>query len=108
MTVYCRNSNKSVFKVDIKPDETMKEVAGKIQDKGGLIPCHVSVTMVNNVCDCGKRIEHLLLESLDNPIDIEIDSGLEIDKAMEDSFTYVSRLYAEAKLKQVRNEIWVT
>ena len=54
--------------MDIKPDKTMKEVAAKIQDKGGLIPCHVSVTKVNNVCDCGKRIEHLLLESLDNPI----------------------------------------
>ena len=53
--------------MDIKPDKTMKEVATKVQDKDGLNPCHVSVTMVNNVCDCGKRIEHFLLESLDNP-----------------------------------------
>ena len=68
MKVYYRNSNKNIFTVDIKPDKIMKEVAAKIQDKGGLIPCHVSVTKVNNVCDCGKRIEHLLLESLDNPI----------------------------------------
>ena len=36
--------------------------------------------MVNNICDCGKRIEHLLLENLDNPIDIEIDSELEINQ----------------------------
>ena len=42
--------------------------------------------MVNNVCDCGKRIEHLL-ESLDNPIETETDSELEIDNAMYDSFT---------------------
>ena len=70
--------------MDIKPDETMKEVAAKIQDKGGLNPCHVSVTMANNVCDCGKRIEHLLLESLDNLIEIEIDSELAVDNAMED------------------------
>ena len=60
MKVYYRNSNKNIFIVDIKPDETMKEAAAKIQDKGGLIPCHVSVTIVNNVCDCGKRIAHLL------------------------------------------------
>ena len=72
MKVYYRNSNKNVFTVDIIPDETMKEVASKIQDKDGLNPCHVSVTMVNNVCDCGKRIEHFLLESLDNSIEIEI------------------------------------
>ena len=83
----------------------MKEIAAKIQDKGGLNPCHVSVTMVNNVCDCGKRIEHLLLESLDNPKEIEIESELEIDNAMEDSFTFVNRLYEEAKLKQVKNEV---
>ena len=98
MKVYYRNSNKNVFTVDIKPDEIMKEVAAKIRDKGGLMPCHVSVTMVNNVYDCGKRIKHLL-ESLDNPIDIEIDSELEIDNAMKDLFTYVNRLYEEVKLK---------
>ena len=79
--------------MDVKPDETMKEVATKVQDKGGLKPCHVSVTVVNNICNCGKRIEHLLLESLDNPIEIEIESELETEKSMKDSFTYVNRLY---------------
>ena len=69
--------------MDIKPDEIMKEVAAKLQDKCGLNPWHVSVTMINNVCDCGKRIEHPLLESLDNPTETE----LEIDNAMEDPFT---------------------
>ena len=61
--------------------------------------------MVSNVCDCGKRIEHLLLESLDDPREIEIDSELGTGNAMEDSFTYVNRLYEEAKLKQVKNEV---
>ena len=56
MKVYYRNSNNDIFTADIKPDETMREVAAKIQDKGGLNPCHVSVTMVNNACDCGKLI----------------------------------------------------
>ena len=45
---------------------------------------NVTVTMLNNVCDCVKRIEHLPLECLDNPIQIEVDSELEIDNAMED------------------------
>ena len=94
MKVYYRNSKK-YFIVDIKSDKTTKEVAAKIQDKGGLNPCHVSVTMVNNVCDCGKRIEHLLLESLDNPEEIQIERDkqieLDIDNAMEDLFTFVNR-----------------
>ena len=79
--------------MDIKPDETMKEVATKVQDKGGLNPCHVSVTMVINICNWGKRIDYLLLESLDNPIEIEIELELEIEDSMKDLFTYVNRLY---------------
>ena len=93
MKICYRNRNKNIFTVDVKPDETMKEVATKVQDKGGLKPCHVNVTMVNNICNCGKRIEHLLPESLDNPIEIEIESELEIENSMKDSFTYVNRLY---------------
>ena len=61
--------------------------------------------MVNSVCDCGKRIEHILLENLDNPIETEIESELEIDNAMENSFAYVNRLSEEEKLKQVKNEV---
>ena len=63
MKVYYRNSNSNIFTMDIKPDESLKEVAAKIQYKCGPNPCHVTVTLVTNVCDCGKRIEHLLLES---------------------------------------------
>ena len=91
--------------MDIQPGKTMKEVVAKIQDKGGLKPCHVSATMVNNLCDCGKRIEYLLLESLDNPKEIEIDSELETDSGMEDSFTYINMLYEEAKLKHIKNQV---
>ena len=43
MKVYYTDSNKNIFTVDIKPHKTMKEVAAKIQDKGGLIPCHICV-----------------------------------------------------------------
>ena len=70
---YDKIPNSDVFTDDIQPDETTKGVALKIKDKGELKPSHVSVTMVNDVSDCGKRIEHLLLESLDKPIEIEID-----------------------------------
>ena len=80
MRVYYKNSNGNVFTIDIQPHKTMKEVAAKMQDKGGPKPCNIIVTMVSNICDCGKRIEHLLLENLNNPLDIEIDSVLEINQ----------------------------
>ena len=35
----------------------MNEVAAKIQLKDELNPCHISVTMVNYVCDCGMERE---------------------------------------------------
>ena len=59
--------------------------------------------MVKSVCDCGKTVEHLQLESLENPIDTQKDSELEIDIDMEDSFTYVKN--EEVKLKQIKNEV---
>ena len=62
----------------------MKEVAPKIQEKDDLKPCHVSLTMVNNVCNCEEKVEYPPLESLDNAIKIDIDS--EIDYGLEDSF----------------------
>lgn len=61
--------------------------------------------MVNSICDCGKRVEYLQLESLENPIDTQKDSELEIDIDMEDSFTQVNKLYEEAKVKQIKNEV---
>ena len=42
------------------------------------------------MCDCGKRIKHLLQERLDNLIEIEIDSKLAIDNGMENLFTHGS------------------
>ena len=106
MKVCYRTPSNNIFTVDIKPDETMKEVAAKIQYKGGLKPCHVSATMVNRFCDCGKRIEPLLLESLDNSIEIVIGLQLEIDNVMEDLFIYVNRIYEEAKSKKPKMKFW--
>ena len=60
--------------------------------------------MINNACDCGKKIEYLLLESLDNPTETGIDSELEIDNGMKDSFTYVNRLYEKVMLNHTKNE----
>ena len=42
------------------------------------------------MCDCGKRIKHLLQERLDNLIEIEIDSKVAIDNGMENLFTHGS------------------
>ena len=89
----------------IKLSETMNKVAGKIQDKGGRNPCHLGVTMVDNVYNCGKSMQYILLEGLDNPIEIEIDSELGIDNAMKESFASANSLYENTKLKQVKNEV---
>ena len=39
--------------------------------------------MVNNFCDCRKRIEHLLRESLDDTTEIQSDYEEGIDNSME-------------------------
>ena len=66
-----------------------------MQDKGDLKPCDVSVTMVNDV---------RLLKHLDNPIDLETDSQLEIDNVM----ITINRLYEQAKLFKLKMKFRVT
>ena len=66
--------------MDIQPDEPWRKQLQKSKIKS----CHVSLTMVNNVCNCQEKVKYPPLESLDNAIEIDIDS--EIDYGLEDSF----------------------
>ena len=42
----------------------MEEVTHKIQDKGGITSCNVSLYMVDFLCNSGKTVNQLLLEDI--------------------------------------------
>ena len=49
----------------------MEHVTRKIQDKGGIKSCNVSIYMVDSLCNCGKNVNQLLLEDVSVEIEIE-------------------------------------
>lgn len=44
MKVYFKWKNSSILKLEVLPDETIKDVAAKIQGKGGIMSAHVGLS----------------------------------------------------------------
>ena len=54
MKTYCKTGNVIFF--GILPQDTMEQVTHKLQNKGGMKPCNVSLYMVHSLYDCGKTV----------------------------------------------------
>ena len=57
--------------MDVLPEYTVEQVTHKIQDKGEIKPCNVSLHMIDSLCKCGKTVNQLLLEDISAEIEIE-------------------------------------
>ena len=55
----------------VLPEDTVEQVTHKIQDKGGIKPCNVSLHMGDSLCKCEKTVNQLLLEDISAEIEIE-------------------------------------
>ena len=47
-----KSKNGKAVRLEINPEETMEQITEKIQDKGGIRPCHVSLTKIDTGCYC--------------------------------------------------------
>ena len=50
MKIYFKNGNASFFGMDVLPEDTMEQVTHKIQDKGQIKSCNLSLSMVDSFC----------------------------------------------------------
>ena len=50
MKIYFKTRNASFFRMDVLPEDTMEQVTHKIQDKGGIKSCNLSLSMVDSLC----------------------------------------------------------
>ena len=94
--------------MDILPDDTMEKGKHKIQDKGGIKPCNVSLYMADSLCDCGKTVNQLLLEDISADIQIEHRTSEENDELLDNnavSMSHINFLYEEAKRNHLIHEI---
>ena len=94
--------------MDLLPEDTMEQVTYKIQDKGGIKPCNISLYMVNSLCSCRKTFNQLLLEDISAEIEIEYRPSEENDEHLDNndvSYSHINFLYEEAKRNHLIDEI---
>ena len=106
MKIYFKTGNGGLFGMDVLPEDTMEQVTHKIQDKGGIKPCNVSLYMVDSLCNCGKTVNQLLLEDIS--AEIEYRPSEENDELLDNNDVFMSRiyfLYEEAKRNHFIDEI---
>ena len=80
----------------------MEQVTHKIQDKGGIKSCNVSLYMVNSLCNCRETVNELLLEDISAEIEIEYRPSEENNELLDNndiSMSHMNFLYEEAKRK---------
>ena len=70
MKIHFKTGHESFFAMDVLPEDTIEQVTHKIQDKGGIWYCNLSLYMVDSLCNCGKTVSQLLLEDMSAGIEI--------------------------------------
>ena len=61
MKIYFKTGNGVFFGMNVLPEDTIEQVTHKIQDKGGIKPCNVSLYIINSLCNCGKSVNQALV-----------------------------------------------
>ena len=90
MEIYFQTGNGSFFGMKVLPEDTMEQVTHKIQDKGGIKPCNVSLCIVDSLCNCGKTVNHLLLEDISSEIEVEYRPSEENDELLHNNSVSMS------------------
>ena len=108
MRNYFKTGNGSFVGMDVLPEDTMEQLTHKIQDKGGIKPCNVSLYMVDSLCNCGKTVYQLLLEHISAEIEIEYKPFEENDRLLDSndvSMSHINFLYEKVKRNHLIDEI---
>ena len=80
MQIFYKVKNGKTVSLEISPEGTMHQVTEKIQDKGGIRPCNVSLTKIDTRCHCGNfSLQEFHLKDISQEIDICLLSPDEAD-----------------------------
>ena len=108
MKISFKTGNGSFFGMDVHPEDTMEQVAHKIQDKGEIKPCNISLYMVDSLCNCRKTFKQLLLQDISAEIEIEYRPSEENYELLDNndvSISHINFLYEKAKRNYLIDEI---
>ena len=85
MKTYFETGNSSFFGMDALLEDTVKHVTHKIQDKGGIKRCNVSLYMIDSLCSCGKTANQLLLKDISAEIEVEYRPSEKNDELLDNN-----------------------
>ena len=114
MQIFYKVKNGKTVSLEISPEETMHQVTEKIQDKGGIRPCNVSLTKIDTRCHCGNfSLQEFLLKDISQEIDICLLSPDEADineakvesTEIEEPPLPIINTSDEDKLKQMKDDL---
>ena len=114
MQIFYKAKNGKTVSLEINPEETMQQVTEKIQDKGGIRPCNISLTKINTRCHCGNfSLQEFLLADTSKEIDICLLSPDEADineakvqfTESEELTLPIINISDEDKLKQMKDDL---
>ena len=106
--------NEKTVSPEINQEETMPQITEKIQDKGGIRPCNVSLTKIDTHCHCESfSLQEFLLEDISEEIDICLLSPDEVDMneirlestETEELALPTTNISDEDKLKQMKDDL---
>ena len=82
--LHFKNRHVQVTESDVDPQETMREVAKKIEELGRIEK--VKINMIKYSCSCDKDLTEILLDDISGDISINIQNN--VDKSTEINSIY--------------------
>ena len=96
MLVCFENRHGQVTEIDVEPQETMREVAKKIEELGGIEKARTN--LIKYSCSCDNYLTEILLDDISRDISINIQSNV-------DKRTKINSICHELNIKQIKDNV---
>ena len=96
MLVCFENRHGQVTEIDVEPQETMREVAKKIEELGGIEKARIN--LIKYSCSCDSYLTEILLDDISRDISINIQSNV-------DKRTKINSICHELNIKQIKDNV---
>ena len=104
MLVYFKYTQGITQEIDVKLEETMKEIVARVGQLGSMEK--IRINMIQYSCTCNNDFTGVLLEDISKDINVRVDLQHElIDSDNTKSTSEINAMYKELRYKQLKENI---
>ena len=104
MLVYFKYTQGITQEIDVKLEETMKEIVARVGQLGSMEK--IRINMIQHSCTCNNDFTGVLLEDISKDINVRVDLQHElIDSDNTKSTSEINAMYKELRYKQFKENI---